>query len=249
MKEQLVSTVTTSGFQFGHVPIADSFDQENMIGMIAVDRSGSVSSFQDGLERLLQTITKMNQKLPTKNKIMQRVTLFGNDVKELHGLQLVDQIDPSTYNGSIQCGGMTALRDAVLDSLEASEEFCRKMIDQDYDATACIFILTDGCENNSVKCRTNDKIAKKLKLLRTDEKAFTSPPIIILIGVNVTNPSIKAELDTFAKECTIDKFMAMEDVTESSLGKLAGLISQSFSSKSQNVTSKNIQQQVAQITI
>lgn len=249
MQEKLVSTVTTSGFNFGHVPIADTFDQENMIGMIAVDDSGSVSSFRNELEKMLMTVTEMNQKLPTKNKIMQRVTLFGNDVQELHGLQLVDQIDPKDYKGKITCGGMTALRDAVLDALEASEQFCRQMVDADYDATACIFIITDGCENNSYKCRSNKVLADKIKKLRTDEGVFTSPPIIILIGINVAEQSIKDELDKFAKECGIDKFISAEDATPSTLGKLAGLISQSFSSKSQNVTSKNTQSQVQNITI
>ena len=249
MQENLVSTFTTSGFNFGHVPIADTFDQENMIGMIAIDRSGSVSGFQTELEKMLMTVTEMNQKLPTKNKIMQRVTIFGDNVQELHGLQLVDQININDYKGKIRCGGMTALRDATLDALEASEQFCRQMVSADYDATACIFIITDGCENNSFKCRSNKVIKDKIKKLRTDEGVFTSPPIIILIGVNVKDQSVKDELDKFAKECSIDKFIAVEDATPSSLGKLAGLISQSFSSKSQNVTSKNTQSQVQQITI
>ena len=249
MQEKLVSTVTTSGFTFGHVPIADTFDQENMIGMIAIDNSGSVSGFHAELEKMLMTVTELNQKLPTKNKIMQRVTLFGDDVQELHGLQLVDQINTKDYKNKITCGGMTALRDAVLDALEASEQFCSQMVAADYDATACIFIITDGCENNSFKCRSNAVLEKKIKKLRTDEGVFTSSPIIILIGVNMNDQTVKAELDKFAKECGIDKFISVEDATPSSLGKLAGLISQSFSSKSQNVTSKNTQSQIQQITI
>lgn len=249
MEEKLVSTTTTSGFQFGHVPIADDFDDENMIGIVAVDDSGSVNGFRKEIELMLQTVTQMNQSLPTKNKIMQRVTKFGDNLEEVHGIMPVEQIDTKVYNGILQCGGMTALRDAVMDALEVSEKFCRDLRQQDYDATACIFIITDGCENYSHKCKSNAKVKAKIDALRVDEEAFTSAPIIVLIGINVSTPQVKDELEKFAAECGIDKFIAMEDVTKSSLGKLAGLISQSFSSKSQNVTSKNTQQQISQITI
>jgi hypothetical protein len=249
MQENLVGAVTAGGFGFGHVPITDDFDTENMIGIIAVDDSGSISPFATDIENMLKTVTQMNQSLPTKNKIMQRVTKFGDCVEEVHGIQPVDQIDVSKYTGVINAGGMTALRDAVMDALEVSEKFCGDLIKQDYDATACIFVITDGCENNSAKCRSNAAVKAKIDALRVDEYAFTSQPIIVLIGINVKDPNIKAALDTFSKECGIDKFIAMEDVTKSSLGKLAGLISQSFSSKSQLVKSKNVSQQVSQITI
>lgn len=249
MEEKLVSTTTTSGFQFGHVPIVDDFDDENMIGIVSVDDSGSVNGFRKEIELMLQTVTQMNQSLPTKNKIMQRVTKFGDNLEEVHGIMPVEQIDTKVYNGILKCGGMTALRDAVMDALEVSEKFCRDLRQQDYDATACIFIITDGCENYSRKCKSNSKVKAKIDALRIDEEAFTSAPIIVLIGINLNDPQVKDELEKFAKECGIDKFIAMEDVTKSSLGKLAGLISQSFSSKSQNVTSKNTQQQISQITI
>jgi len=249
MQENLVAAVTAGGFGFGHVPITDDFDTETMLGIISVDDSGSVSQFATDIENMLKIVTQMNQSLPTKNKIMQRVTKFGDYVEEVHGIQPVDQIDTNKYTGVVQAGGMTALRDAVMDALEVSEKFCTDLIKQDYDATACIFIITDGCENNSHKCRSNTLVADKIKALRVDEYAFTSAPIIVLIGINVKDQFVKGQLDTFAKECCIDKFIAMEDVTKSSLGKLAGLISQSFSSKSQNVTSKNVSQQVSQITI
>jgi len=249
MQENLISTITAGGFGFGHVPITDDLDNENMLGIISVDDSGSISPFARDIENMLTTVTQMNQSLPTKNKIMQRVTKFGNQVHEVHGIQPVDQIDVTKYNGIIKAGGLTALRDAIMDALEVSEKFCGDLIKQDYDATACIFIITDGCENNSAKCRSNAAVKAKIDALRVDEYAFTSQPIIVLIGINVKDQFVKDQLDTFSKECGIDKFIAMEDATKSSLGKLAGLISQSFSSKSQNVTSKNVSQQVSQITI
>ncbi|MCK9429348.1 MAG: hypothetical protein M0R17_05050 [Candidatus Omnitrophica bacterium] len=248
-EKNLVSTTTMSGFQFGHVPITDAFDNEQMIGMIALDTSGSVGSFASDIERMLIDITKMNKKLPTKNKIMQRVTRFSDYVTEVHGLQPVDQIDENNYVGTIKCRGMTALRDAILDTLEASETFCRQLIDQDYDATACIFIVTDGEENNSVKCKKNSILKAKIDALKKDEKAYTSAPIIVMIGVNMQDINTKTNLEIFAKECGIDKFISVEDASPSSLGKIAGLISQSFSSKSQTVTSQNTQQVLSQVTI
>jgi hypothetical protein len=229
--------------------VVDEFDNENMIGMISIDTSGSVSGSEGDLEKMLITVTQMNQKLPTMNKILQRVTTFDDSVSELHGLQPVTQIDTAAYKNKIKTGGCTALRDAVLDALEASEKFCSDLINQDYDATACIFIITDGCENASRICKSNNDLKKRIEECRKNEKAFTSPPIIILIGINAQSQTIKDELNNFAKECHLDKFIAAEDATPSTLGKLAGLISQSFSSKSQNVTSKNVASQVAAVTI
>jgi hypothetical protein len=192
----------------------------------------------------------MNQKLQTANKIMQRVTKFGSNISEIHGLQQIANLDASTaYKGKVKPRGMTALYDATMDAIESSEQFCRDLVDNDYDATACIFIITDGEENNSIKVRDPKIIKDKLDSLRKDEKAFTSPPIVVLIGVNIQDKYVKDCLDSFSKEAGLDKFVAIEDATPSSLGKIAGLISQSFSSKSQNVTSQNIQQTLSQVTI
>lgn len=246
--ENFVSVTTESGFSFGHVPIDDNLTAtEYMIGMIAVDHSGSVNDSLRDIEQCLIDITEMNKKLPNKNNIMQRVTMFSYDVQELSPLQPVNNIDSSKFKNSIPSGGMTALYDATMDAIESSEKFCKDMIDADYDVTACIFIITDGWDNVSKKCTSMAKIKQKIEQINSEEN-YSSPPAVILIGIT-NNSATATKLNTFSRDAGFTNYIEIKDASPSLLGKLAGLISQSFSSKSQNITSSHINQQLSQITI
>ena len=244
-EEVLVSQNTLSGFQFSAVPIDENLtDTEYMVGEIVVDVSGSMGGHERDLEKMLNDITLMNQKLPTANKIMQRVSLFSSGVKELHGTRLVNNITVNEYNGKIKTGGLTALNDASLYALEASEKFCRDLMDNDYDASAVIFVLTDGGENDSRKAKTDD-ILKKIRDIRQSEVAMTSLTTC-LIGLSNGQSHI---LDRWQKDSGFDVFVNMKNVTPSSLGKACNLISQSFSSASKQIGSADTSQVIQGMTI
>lgn len=245
-ESNLVSQTTLSGFQFSAVPIDDNLtDTEYLVGEIAVDLSGSMGGFERGLEKMLAEITTMNKKLPTANRIMQRVSTFASKISELHGTRLVTNIDPTEYSGKLRAGGLTALNDAALSCIEASEKFCHDLIAQDYDASACIFVLTDGGENDSKRAKNVQNIADAIQRIKRDERAMTFLTTC-LIGFN---DNCASEFEQWSKNAGFDVFLNMKDVTPSSLGKACNLISQSFSSASQQVTSKNTSAVVAQMTI
>lgn len=245
-ESNLVSQTTLSGFQFSAVPIDDNLtDTEYLIGEIAIDLSGSMSGFERDLENMLKEVTTMNKKLPTANRIMQRVTGFHSNVFEIHGTRLVTNIDPDEYNGTLRTGGLTALNDAAVSCLEAAEKYCRDLIQQDYDASTVIFVLTDGGENDSKRARTVQKVADAITRIKRDEEAMTFLTTC-LIGFN---DHCAKEFEQWSKDAGFDVFLNMKDVTPSSLGKACNLISQSFSSASQQVTSKDASAVINQMTI
>lgn len=245
-ESSLVSQTTMSGFQFSAVPIDDNLtDTEYLIGEIAVDLSGSMGGFERDLENMLGEITTMNKKLPTANRIMQRASSFASQIAEIHGTRLVTNIDPTEYKGTLRAGGLTALNDAALYCLEAAEKYCRDLIQQDYDASACIFILTDGGENDSRRAKSVQTIADTITRIRRDEEAMTFLTTC-LIGFN---DACTSEFEQWAKDAGFDVFLNMNDVSPSSLGKACNLISQSFSSASQQVTSRDASAVINQMTI
>lgn len=243
-ESSLISQTTVSGFQFSGLPIDDNLtSDEYMIGEIAVDLSGSMSGSERELEDMLGKITDMNKKLPTANRIMQRVSSFNSCVAEIHGTRLITNIDSNEYKKTLRAQGLTALNDAALYSLEASEKYCKDLMAQDYDASACIFILTDGGENishNNIK-----KVADTIKRIKRDETAMISL-VTCLIGFD---SSSSREFEQWAKDAGFDTFVDMKNVTPSSLGKACNLISQSFSSASQQVTSKDTSAVINQMKI
>lgn len=246
MSESLLSQTTFSGFQFSSIPIDDKLtNEEYMIGEIAVDVSGSMGGYKKDLEDMLAEVTKMNQKLPTANSIMQRVSSFGSNVEEIHGTRLVNSIDPNEYKGVLTIHGLTALNDAALYCIEASEKYCKDLMDQDYDASACIFVLTDGGENASSKVISPMAIKSAINNIRQKEDSMISLTTC-LIGFN---DIYVGTFEQWAKDAGFDVFINMKDVSASSLGKTCGLISQSFSSASRNITSKDTSAIVSQMKI
>lgn len=244
-EEIFVSQNTLSGFQFSAVPIDETLtDTEYMVGEIIVDVSGSMGGHERNLEKMLADITSMNKKLPTANKIMQRVSLFSSGLKELHGTRLVNNISASEYDGKIKAGGLTALNDAALYALESSEKFCHDLMDNDYDASAVIFVLTDGGENSSRKAKLDD-IRRSIAGIRKSEGSMTSLTTC-LIGFDKNSASV---LNKWKQDAGFDVFIDMEDVTPSSLGKACNLISQSFSSASKQIGSADASQVIQGMTI
>jgi hypothetical protein len=245
-ESKLVSQMTLSGFQFSAIPINDQLTStEYMIGEIAVDLSGSMGGYERNLESMLGEITTLNKKLPTAQRIMQRVSAFNNRVWEIHGTRLVTNIDPLEYKGTLKTSGTTALNDAALYCIESSEKYCRDLMSQDYDASAVIFVLTDGGENASSKAKTTQKIADAIGRIKKDEFSMTSLTTC-LIGFNDKEASA---FEKWSKDAGFDVFLNMKDVTPSSLGKACNLISQSFSSASKNIGSKNTSAVLSQMKI
>lgn len=247
MDNDTIVSTTFSGFQFSGVPTQGNTsldDTEYCIAEVIVDDSGSISSFARDIEKYgLQQIVELCKKLPTASKIMLRVSKFSsclpNGVEEIHGLKLIRNCDSNNYNNILKANGGTPLFDATAYCLETAETYGKSLYDQEYDCSAVVFIITDGDENDSRKFTSAKKIKELIERIRTSETSLTSITTV-LIGVNVKDITIKNKLEAFKNEANLNSFVALEDATVSSIGKIANLISQSLSSASQNITSKNI---------
>ena len=237
---------TVSGYQFSAVQVDDSLTAlEYMLGEIMIDTSPSVSGFVKQLEMCLCEIVTMCQKLPSAQNIMLRTTQFNRHLSEIHPQMLVNNIDPQRYINSLHCEGLTALRDASLCALESAEKFSLELAKKEIDSTIVIFVITDGYENCSNRCHSNQQIKDRIAAIRKNETI--SQLTTCLIGVNAHES--KLYLEQFKNETGFDVFIDIKDVTPSSLAKLTNLISQSFSSASQNLGSQNNSTTIATMTI
>jgi len=235
---------TTNGFQFSGVEIDDLEASEYTLGNILVDETGSVSGFEQELEKCIIAAVDACQKSPHSENLLMRVGKFGShipgSVEELHGFNLLSNLDTKDYNGKINPCGSTPLLDATLDSLETLEAQAKILVDQEYLCNGIFFIITDGGENSS-QSASFKKIKNAFARIKKEEKLESIRSI--LVGVDDTQ--CKADLDDFKNQCGIDEYISMGNVTPGKLAKLAQWVSQSVSSTSQALGSGGPSQPVA----
>ena len=224
---------TVNGFEFSAVEIDELEASEYTLANILVDETGSVGGFQHELEKCIKTTVDACKKSPRSENLLMRVGKFGSHIKgsveEIHGFNLLSNLDSKDYSDTIHPNGMTPLRDATLDSIETLEAQAKILVDQEYLCNGIFFIITDGGENASSTKSSYKKIKTAFDRIRKEEKLESIKSI--LIGVDDAN--CKDELEDFQKECGIDDFISMGDVSPGKLAKLAQWVSQSVSSTSQ----------------
>ena len=191
---------------------------------IALDVSGSVSSFRNLLIETVRKAVAACRKSPRAETLMLRVVTFGSAVTEIHGFKLLDEIDDSIYD-SIKVGGGTTLYDACASSIGATTEYARKLIAQDYGVNGILFIITDGDDNNSTyTARTVKEKADEALSGEVLESIIT-----VLLGVNAAQ--FASYLSKFQVEAGITQYLDAGNATPGNLAKLAAFISRSVSSQ------------------
>jgi len=223
---------TVSGFEFSAVEIDQLEASEYTLANILVDETGSVGGFERELEKCIKTAVDACKKSPRSENLLMRVGKFGshiaNSVEEIHGFNILSNIDTKNYDGAIHPTGATPLLDATLDSIETMEAQAKILVDQEYLCNGIFFIITDGGENASKKA-SYKKIKEAFQRIRKNEELESIKSI--LIGVDDSN--YQTELDDFKNKCGIDEYISMGDVSPGKLAKLAQWVSQSVSSTSQ----------------
>lgn len=217
-------------FQFSAARIDDLEATEYTLVTIALDTSSSVQNFESDYERMMNTIINACKKNPRSENLLVRVITFANDIKEYHGFKLLSQIAPDEYS-NIRASGMTALYDAVYTAIGATLNYSIKLIDNNFDVNGIIYIITDGCENNSTS--TVNVIQGQIKQIMKSEELKNITTILIgLIDPNDPN-DIEGTLKKFRAQAGLTSFINAGDINESNLAKLANFMSQSISSQSQ----------------
>ncbi len=196
---------------------------------IILDVSGSVSSFLTSLVTMVNAVVDACKKSPRANNLLIRLIKFNDQVEEVHGFILLQNITQYTEL-DFRCDGLTALFDATYSAVGGTLSYAKTLIDQDFEANGILYVITDGADNRSV-CGP-DTIKKEIEKSKSSEAIDSLTTV--LIGINTT-PENKNYLDHFHTEAGLTQYVDMGDATPGKLAKLGGMISKSISSTSGSI--------------
>ena len=157
-------------------------------------------------------------------------------IVEVHGFEEVDTIDVSKYQ-NIRPEDMTNLYDAIYNAVESTLKYAKVLIEQDINVNGCIYVLTDGCDNNS---KITPSVIKDLLRDSTIKESLNS---LLTVLIQLVDPQsgyyneVKNELEKFKNGTGITQFIDVGNLNEKNLAKLTGFISQSISSNSKTIQS------------
>lgn len=218
-----------SNFSFTSPGLKNLTAAEYTLVTIAIDLSGSVSSFAAELLQMLIMVVEACKKSPRLKNLMIRVTTFNSTgLKELHGFKQLSDIDTTQYKPFNPQGG-TPLFDAMYADVSAMVDYGSYLMTNDFLNNGILFVITDGEDNGSTYGPAT--IKKLIMDARQQEKMESL--ITILIGINAGNCA--PALARCSTEAGFDHFREAKDATPGTLAKLAAFVSQSVSSQSQNL--------------
>ena len=222
--------ITGGNFSFSGTRVNTLGATEYTLVTIAVDVSGSVSSWEKELRDALIAAVESCKKSPRSDNLLLRVITFSDQydkgINEIHGFKPLNEIDPAGYP-NLQPRGGTPLCDACFSAIGAMNTYGKQLADSDFGVNGIVFIITDGEENTSVAT---------MKMVKDEAQKSISGEILestvsILVGINAG--SCASALQNFKDEAGITQFIDAGDATKSKLAKLASFVSQSISSQSQ----------------
>jgi uncharacterized protein YegL len=223
--------ITQSDFQFSGVDVDTLTSSEYTLVNLAIDMSGSVSRYNQELKTCIETIIDTCKKSSRAEYLMIRLTTFNSNLFEEHGFKTLSIIDKNDYQQIRSPSGATALFDACIDAIEATEQYGKTLTDQEFEANGVLYVITDGDDNNSRN--SLDQVVDRFKQLKYNESLESLQTF--LIGVNVNEPHFKHYLDKFNQEVGFDEYLPIEDANPDNLAKLASFISKSISLQSQSL--------------
>lgn len=238
--DQFALPVSTYGYS------AISLDDERIgateytLVTIVVDVSGSVSSYKTDMENAIKEIVESCRKSPRKDNLMIRIVTFDDDMSEMHGFKLLVDCNPDDYTNCLTIGGMTALFDASNNAIAATNDYAKKLGDNEFDANAIVVILTDGMDN-----RSNEATASTVKqtLEASVKEESLESMLSILVGVGVGDyDGVQQYLDDFKDQAGITQYVGIAAANSSTIAKLAKFISQSISAQSQALGTGGVSQ-------
>lgn len=218
-----------SNYKFSATKINKLGAAEYTLATIVEDASGSVSGFAANLEQAIKTILKAMEKSPRKDNLMLRLTQFNDNLKELHGFKLLGSIQEHDYDNILSIGGMTALFDAVDESIQATSTYGKQLTSQNFLVNAIIVVVTDS-QNNSGNIYDAAQIKKSLEEARKSENLESIT--LILVGVTTDDTNLDAYLQYMVTKAGITQYVSIGKATPGKIAKLAAFVSQSISSTS-----------------
>jgi uncharacterized protein YegL len=227
----MTTMITQSDFQFSGVDVDNLTSSEYTLVTLAIDMSSSVSYYNTELRQCIKTIIETCKKSNRAENLMIRLTSFNSQIFEEHGFKTLSLINIDDYTQIRNPSGMTALYDACIDSIEATEQYGKTLTDQEFETNGVLYIITDGDDNRSQHSLSD--VAERFKKLKYTESLESLQTF--LIGVNVNESVFKNYLDDFKNTVGFDEFISIENANTDTLSKLANFISKSISLQSQSL--------------
>jgi uncharacterized protein YegL len=219
---------------------------EYTLATLTMDQSGSTTGFAKLIEECAAGAIKALHRSPRADNLMLRATGFGSTVREINGFQPLLSYDPAKCNGWYKPMGMTALFDATIEAVAATEAYAKVLHASDYRSNAIHIVITDGGESGDSKMKLA-AVAKQIKSAVTSE--ILDSNMMVLVGVNVQDPQLSKDLQDFKDQAGFDKYLEIENADEDSLAKLLEFISASVSLTSQVLGTGGLSQAIQSLTI
>jgi hypothetical protein len=238
--DEQILAIPGSSFQFSAIKPSVLEATEYTLVTIVLDKSGSLSGFENDLLKMEQEIIRACQKNPRSENLMVRLLHFNSRLEEVHGFRTLAGIDASQYDAPVT-DGSTALFDATFSGIGACLAYANQLRQNDFEVNGAVYIITDGADNSSAA--SPKMIADLIQKAKKQEDIESL--ITVLIGMDTGGGSNQSYLDNFKNEANLDQYVEIGQVTAGKLAKLAGFISKSISSASQSLGTGGPSQPVA----
>lgn len=242
VNENMETVKFGNNFGFSATRIEDLSDaSEYTLVTLAIDESTSISEFKNDIENCVKEVVKSCQAHPKSGNLLFRVINFASDKREIHGFKLINTCQLSDYDNFVLPNGMTMLFDTVKNGIKAEATYGASLTEEGYKVNGLLVIITDGCDNMSSSIP--EDIKREISNIYLEESLtnFTS----ILIGVNINSQIVADHLQDFKERANLNQFESIEDANAKTFSRIAGFISQSISSASQNINNSGPSQQLS----
>jgi uncharacterized protein YegL len=231
LEEMIKNKISGSTFGYSAVKPEKLEASEYTLVNIIVDKSGSVSPFENELSEAVSTVIGSCKKNPRVENILVRVVYFNHELEEVHGFRAVADLVDTYY--TVRAGGGTALFDAAYEAIGSTIDYANILTNDHFMDVNCVnFLISDGEDRHS---KLNVSAVRNKVDEVTQNEELSGTIFTILIGVNDTQCA--SALQKFKDEAGLDHYLSMGDATPENLAKLAQFVNKSISSASQSLAS------------
>lgn len=221
--------LTTSHYGFSAARIDELDASEYTLVTLLFDKSGSTSGFRKEMKAAADSVVKACSKSPRADNLMLRVCEFSSGFHEVFGFRKLSSIQEDETDCLLGTdGGATALYDATVNVIEATQKYGKTLIDNEFNVNGILFVITDGADN--VSSLTENSVKEAFSNVVKSE--MLESLVSVLIGVNCDS-SVDFYLQNFHKNAGFTQYINIGDATPQKLAKLAEFVSKSISSQSQ----------------
>ena len=233
-ESQTLETHKIGHFGFSAVPVDELEVAQVTLATIVCDRSTSTGSFQDEMEAAVSSTILALKGHAMSAQMLVRVVAFDNSIEEIHGFLPVESIDEKQYSGCLSPRGMTALFDACVSAIEATENYSSQLANSKFLNNAIVVVITDGW-NNAGKFSDPSHVSKVRDSFESASKKETLESVATIL-VAVGAGSSRTELDAFHSDAGFTQpMLGVETATPDAIARVGKFVANSISSTSMSL--------------